>query len=416
MVALGVIKEDAQMVVRIAFRNIFRQKRRTVLTVLTMFGGYTLASIGISWSDGTYANITDIITRYRFGHIQLHKEGYRDSPSLYNVIHNVEQVGAAAQAIEGVQAWAPRIYASGLASVGEKSAGVRIIGVDPGREMSATRLESKIVRGAYFSGPHARQAIIGGGLAKILGASPADEVVVVSQAADGSIANDIYQIAGIADSGNPAEDRAALYLALPQAQELLALENRAHEIVIIAKESKQVRQLAGRLEESFAHRSLAAAPWQVFAKSIYEAMKADQKAGWITIAVIILVVAVGVLNTVLMSVLERRREYGALRALGTSPTGIFRLVMHEVGIMAAAGILIGAGAALLANYILSIHGLSLPEPFHYGGMEFPKMYAEINLRSMLIPAAAVALSASLVAVFPALKASRTPPARAMRTH
>lgn len=404
------------MIFRIAFRNIFRQKRRTVLTVLTMFGGYTLASIGIAWSDGTYSNIIDMFTRNQFGHIQLHKEGYLDRPSLYKVIPSFEEIGGIAQSINGVQTWTPRIYASGLASVGEKSAGIKIIGIDPERESSATRFEDKIVRGAYFSGPHAKEAIIGAGLAKILGAEVADEVVIVSQAADGSIANDMYKITGISESGSETEDRTALYLTLLQAQELLVLEDSVHEIVVIADKLKGVRKLAGIIENNLPDESLSASPWQVFAKSFYDAMKADQQGGWITIAVIILVVAVGVLNTVLMSVLERRREYGALKALGTRPGQIFRLVIYEVNIMASASILIGACAALIANYALSIHGLSLPEPFHYGGMEFAKMYAEINMRSMIIPAVVVAASASLVAVFPAVRASRTPPARAMRIH
>ncbi len=404
------------MIFKIAFRNIFRQKRRTVLTMLTMFGGFTLASIGIAWSDGTYSNIIDMFTRNQFGHIQIHDRGYLDRPSLYKVITDYGIVGEKTRSVLGVEAWAPRLYAAGLASVGEKSAGVQIIGLDPALETAATRFQKKITRGALFDEAASREAMIGDGLAKILNAAVGDEIVVVSQAADGSIANDIYAITGIIESGDPIRDQTAFYLALAQAQELLALENRVHEIAVIVDDLDHVAKVAGRIEHKLEDPKLSVAPWQVFARSFYEAMKADQQGGWITILVIILVVAVGVLNTVLMSVLERTREYGTLKALGTRPGQIFRLVLYEVNLMAAGSIVIGAVIALIANYLLSLHGISLPQPLHYGGMEFKKMYAEINVRSFVIPAVIVAVSASLVAIFPAVRASRTAPAKAMRMH
>ncbi len=404
------------MIFKIAFRNIFRQKRRTILTMLTMFGGFTLASVGIAWMDGTYSNIIDIFTRNRLGHIQVHESGYLDRPSIYKVIEDYETIGEKTQAVRGVTTWAPRLYAAALASAGDKSAGVRIIGVDYRREVSTTHFDKKITEGAFFSSSASREAILGSGLATILNATIGDEIVIVSQAADGSIANDIYRVIGIATSGDAFSDQTAFYLTLPQAQELLALENYAHELIIIVDNLDRVRKLAARIAHELDDPILSVSPWQVFAKSFYEAMKADKKGGWITIAVIILVVAVGVLNTVLMSVLERRREYGTLKALGTRPTQIFRLILFEVNIMAAASIFFGALVALLANYALSIHGIPIPEPLHYGGMEFTEMYSEMNLRSMIIPAVVVLVSASFVAVFPAIRASRTDPARSMRMH
>jgi putative ABC transport system permease protein len=144
-------------------------------------------------------------------------------------------------------------------------------------------------------------------------------------------------------------------------------------------------------------------------------MRADQQGMWISLLVIVLIVAVGVLNTVLMSVLERRREYGVLKAIGTRPARLFGLVLSEINLIAFASVIIGAGLSVLINYLLSIQGITLPEPFTYGGVEFTKMYSEVNARSLYIPALTVMLSALLVAVFPSLKAARIEPARAMRT-
>ena len=132
--------------------------------------------------------------------------------------------------------------------------------------------------------------------------------------------------------------------------------------------------------------------------------------------IILLVVAVGVLNTVLMTVLERRREYGVMRAIGTAPGEIFRLVTVEVLFMAVIGLVIGFGVAYLVNYLLSINGVYMGQSFTYGGIEFSRMYTEINARSFWIPAVSVLITAVLVSVFPALRAAKTAPARSMRMH
>ncbi|MFW6160141.1 MAG: ABC transporter permease, partial [Acidobacteriota bacterium] len=162
--------------------------------------------------------------------------------------------------------------------------------------------------------------------------------------------------------------------------------------------------------------NLSVASWKEFAKDFYQAMKADLQGMWIMLFVIILIVAVGVLNTVLMTVLERTREYGVLKALGTKPKQIFLQVILEINIIALASIIIGAGLSLIINHILSIHGINLPYSFTYGGMEFKTMYSEISARSLYIPALTVALAASVVSLFPALRAARIAPGRAMRMH
>ncbi|MDH4158260.1 MAG: ABC transporter permease [candidate division Zixibacteria bacterium] len=404
------------MMFKIAFRNVFRQKRRTILTVLTMFGGFTLASISIAWSDGSYNNIISMFTRNRLGHIQIHARGYLDRPSLYKNIQDYEKVGEIIAGVPGVEQWTPRLYSAGLVSVGEKSAGAQIIGIDPEKENSATRFDKKIISGRGFSAPPAREALLGEGLARVLKARVDDEVVIVSQAADGSIANDVFTVIGLVSSGDQVYDQTAFYLPLRDAQELLALPGKIHELVVIVADLDLVLQVAADIERNLSLPELAVAPWQEFAKSFYTAMKADQQGSWIMLFVITLVVTVGVLNTVLMTVLERIREYGVMRALGTSPGQVFRLVQVEVIIMAVMSVIIGCLLAYVINYALSIHGITMPTPFTYGGVEFTTMYTELNTRSFYIPGITVVLAAVFISIFPALKAARTTPVRAMRMH
>ncbi|MFH1379520.1 MAG: FtsX-like permease family protein [bacterium] len=404
------------LIVKIAFRNIFRQKRRTILTLLTMIGGFTLAAISIGWSDGTYSRIIDMFTRNQLGHIQIHYDDYADKPTIYKTIKDYKRIGTLIKEINGVFAWSPRIYAAGLGSVKEKSTGVRIIGIDPLLENKATNFDKKISRGKNLSQTADHTVLIGKGLAKILKAEVSDYIALVSQGADGSIANDLYEIIGIIDSGDPLIDRMSCYMHIDDAQELFVLYNGVHEMVIVLDKVKQVKEYTAKIVDAVNNNKLSVEPWQVFAKEFYQAMKADQKGMWITLCIIILIVAIGVLNTVLMAVLERRREYGLLKAVGTRPNQILSLVIYEVVIMAVISVIIASMISVILNYVLSLYGIPLPETFTYGGMQFNTMYSEINARSFYIPAVTVLLSAVCVGLFPAWGAARVDPAHAMRVH
>ena len=404
------------MILKIAFRNIFRQKRRTILTALAMIVGFTLLSVTIGLSDGAYGGIIEMFTRNRTGHIQVHREGYLDKPSLYKTINNISTVGETVQKTTGVAAWTPRLYAAGLGSVGEKSTAVQIIGVDVAREIQATRFDNKVIEGTVLAETASHEAVIGKGLAKILSADIGNEIVIVSQGSDGSIANDVYNIVGIAESGDSVTDRMACYLHIEDAQELFVLDRRVHEIVVIVSNINQVRKVTRAIEARLNDSTLDVAPWQVVAKSFYRAMKMDQQGDAISRWVIMLIVAIGVLNTVLMSVLERTREYGVLKAVGTTPMQIFWLVICEVVVIALGSICVGVLLGVLANYLLSVYGITYPEEITYGGMKFATLYAEVNIRCLIIPAITVILSAAVVSVFPAIKAARIMPAKAMRTH
>jgi ABC-type lipoprotein release transport system permease subunit len=404
------------LIFKIAFRNIFRQKRRTILTGLTMVGGFVLASVSIGWSDGSYSDIINKFTSSRLGHIQIHYKDYRENPTIYKTIDNYEQVGERISQVKGVEKWAPRLFSAGLVSVKDKSAGAQIIGIDPILEEKATNFGQKIIKGKSFSELHSHEAIIGKGLLKILDADIGDEIVFVSQAADGSIANDVYTIIGSLESGDVISDRMSFYLHLQDAQELLALQNRVQEITIIASSMNIVRELVKKVENTLNNSDLEVAPWQVFAESFYQAMQVDKKGMWIMLFVIIFIVAVGVLNSVLMSVLERRREYGLLKAVGTKPFDIFFLVLYEVNVLALFSIILGAVIGVIINYILSVYGITLPEPMTYGGVEFQKLRSTVNLRCLYLPALTVILAASIISIFPALNAAKTEPAKSMRMH
>jgi putative ABC transport system permease protein len=404
------------LLLKMAFRNIFRQKRRSLFTGLSIAGGFTLAVIFIGWSDGSYSAIIDQFTRTRLGQIQIHERTYLERPTLYKTIDDAAKVGGVLDGTKGVESWAPRVYSAGLAGDGDQSAGVRIVGLDPAREARTTRFERTIVQGRFFSGPAAREAVLGRVLAEILKAKLGDEIILLSQGADGSIAEDQFVLVGVASSGDEMTDRTSYYLPLETAQAYLVLDSKVHEIAVVVSNLDRVRAAARTIAARLDDPSLSVEPWQVFAKSFYNAMKADKAGMWVMLLVIVVIVAVGVLNTVLMSVLERRREYGLLKAIGTRPGRIVRLVVLEVLLLAILSMAVGAGLGLGANAFLARHGIRFGSGITYGGMVFDTMRSEINSRSFIIPSVTVVVAALLVGLFPALKAARTEPARTMRMH
>ena len=401
--------------IKMAFRNLLRQKRRTVYTAISMIIGFTLAAFFIGWQDGSYNTIIDNFTRYKTGHIQIHKGNYLDSPKMYKTIRNPQKVFGALNNTEKVVSFSARIKAGGLVSLNDKSAGAQITGINPVRENKTISFKRKVTEGKYFSdNPESYECLIGKGLKRLLNAQIGDEIVVLSQAADGSIANEIFKLKGIIDLGSDFENRSAFYIKLQQAKELFVLYDQVHEIAVNIENVKFAEEVAENLKQKIGNPDLSIASWKIFAKSFYKAMKADQEGMWISLLVVIIVVAIGGLNTVLMSVLERRREYGVLKAIGTKPTQIVKLIIYENTILAIMSIVVGAVLGTILNSILSEHGITLSQPLDYGGMTFKVVKSEINFRSYWIPTVTVFFSAIFVCIFPAIKAARTKPAEAMR--
>jgi putative ABC transport system permease protein len=398
---------------RLAIRNLLRQGKRTLFTGLSMLVGFVLASFFIGWADGTYNNIIDGFTRNRLGHIQIHRKGYLEDPSLYKTIKNPQAVTEALRDIPHVDSWAPRIYAAGLFSVGEKSAGGRIIGIDPQRENRTTGMAGKLVEGKYFTDAP-NQALIGKTLVTVLGAKIGDELIIVSQAADGSIANDIYRIIASIDTGDPGLNRSAVYLSLSDAQELFVLPGQVHEIAVTVDRLSRVQEVTADLRRRLSGSGLEVDPWQVFASEFYKAMQADKNGMYLSLLVVVIVVAITILNTVLMSVLERQKEYGVLRAVGTRPGRIVGMVITETALLAAASIVLGSLLGFLLNLYFSRHGIALANPIEWGSMQFRYMKGEVNARSFYLPALTVTVTSLLVCLPPALRAARTEPAKTMR--
>lgn len=407
------------LILKIAFRNIFRQRRRSAFTILTMVGGFVLFSLALSISEGTYGTVIEKFTKSYTGHLQVHKNGYLDKPSLYKSLDDYALLSTEIEKIPGVKSWTPRVYAGALASKDKKTSMARIIGIDPDSEARTTSIKAKVKEGEFLKTTTETQnnVIIGAGLAETLKLKLGDEMVLVGQGADGSISNDIFIVSGILKGDVYSKDRNYCYMDIKMAQSFLSMDTNFHEIAIIVDEYQNADSAAKFLDENFKKEGLAnleVLPWAKVEKQFYNTMVFEKKGMRICLIVIVIIVAIGVLNTVLMTILERTTEYGVLRALGTRPLTLFWMIILESAGLAIISIIVGFIISFILNYWVSIHGIDYPNPIDIGGFTITTMYGLIYAGAFTGPAIVTFFTALFVSIFPAFRAMKISPVEAMR--
>lgn len=396
------------------FRNLFRHKRRSLFTGLSIVTGFALCSFFIGWAEGSYNQIIDGFTRYRTGHIQIHARGYVEDPSFYKTFELTPGLEEILNSEPHITGWSPRITTGALFASDSASSGGELKAFDPRREGETTQFQRNIVEGTLFR-KGAQEVVLGKGLAGVLQVSPGDEIVVVTQAADGITASGRYRVSGLSDTGEKSVDRVTAAIPLSKGKDLLWMGGRVHEIAVTVDRMRSIETVKQNLKRRLGESDLDIQSWQEFNPEFYKAMLADKRGNYILLLVMVIIVAVGVFNTVLMAVLERQHEYGLMRALGTSPGGVFALVLSETGCLVAmasfAGMLLGMGL----NWYFHVNGLTLPQPLSYGGITFQSLHSEIALKSVVLPWVTVLVSAFTVTLYPAVQAARVEPARVMRS-
>lgn len=405
------------LTLRLAFRNILRQRRRSILTALSMAGGYMLFVFSISLLEGSWSNVVDIFTLDQTGHVQIHKDDYAKRPKIYKTIRDRDTVEETLNANEEITGWAPRVYSAALAYGSDKTSPAKIFGIDPQREPTVTRIKQKVTGGTYFDErPDADgyyKAMIGRGLARTLHLEIGDELVLISSGADGSIANDIFIISGII--GNTTSfDRLGVYLPINVAQMFLSTGADVHEYALLAADKHANEVLAKNLQTQLSN--LKVSPWQEIEATFYRTMQSDKQGNHFTMGLIVFIVFIGVLNTVLMSVLERTREFGVLKSIGARPFDLVKLIFIETVMLATLSV--AAGFLLILPVIIWFTevGLQLDMTVDMGGVVFDTMKGEISTYVFVMPLAFMLLTAAVISIPPGLRAARILPRVALGSH
>ncbi len=409
---------------RLAWRNLGRNRKRTLITGAALAFGYLAAVVIVGVSDGIVVEMIDNGTSLLQGQVQVHAPGYLPERSLYATLGGDGGVALSPildrlRALPGVTGAAPRVLGGGLVSAGSQTSGAVLMGEDPSLEPRVSRLMASIERGAPPAAG-TRQVLIGSEMARKLGVSPGSEVVVVAPAADGSLGNDLFTVSGVYRTGVRELDAAYALLPIGTLQGLLALSpGRVHEVALSVADPWTATAVADSARAILAAARVPARvrAWPSFRPEIADYARLARASNWILIAIVFAMAVFGVANTMVMATFERRREFAVIRALGTTRTGVARTVVYE-GLVLGAFALV-AGALLTAPILVWWHRSPPDMSFLYGGFTMagalvrPVLRVQYSLEAPLLSAAALLLTAVLAAVYPAWRATRVPPADAL---
>lgn len=402
---------------RMAWRNLWRHSRRTWLTATAMVFSNVLLVFMISLQFGSYEMMINNTLQAFSGHIQVQAEGFNDNPKMRSSIADIRELtGRVRSAVPGA-AVAARASGFALASSDERSFGIQVIGVQPAFEARVSTIPGLVVQGRFLDDPVAAEIVIGSVMARNLKVSLGDEVTLLGSGRDGSFAAGVVTVVGVFESGMTDMDRSFAEIPLGYFQETFFMQGHGHSIVVSLAGLDRVPAAMAALAPIVAvQEGLALLDWDALNPGLKQAIQADMSSAWLMYGVLIVLVAFSVLNTQLMSVMERTREFGVISALGVRPRKLASLVMLETALMALIGLAIG----VFLGWLLTLY-------FHTAGFSYPgmeeaaarfnlpgKMYPSVTPLSILLGPLVVFLFCLLAAVYPALRLFRLRPVEAMR--
>jgi ABC-type lipoprotein release transport system permease subunit len=406
---------------RIGWRNLGRNRRRTLITVIGLALGYSAVVVMTGLSRGLVAEMIDNGTGMLTGQLQVFAEDYLPDRGIYDTLGGREGIDVEALVAEvagdpRVAAASPRVYAGGLVSTGAATAAGVVLGVDPEREIRVSRLLTYIDEGRAPT-PGQYEILIGREMANQLDADPGDEVIVVAPGADGSLGNDLFIVSGIFSTSVTELDLGYAVAPIEVVQELVALPpERIHEIAARVDDpwaadaaADGVRALIGTDGPSADVR-----PWTEFRPEMVEYANLATSMEWMLIVFVFGMAIWGVANTMLMSSFERRREFAVLLALGGGPALIVRSVLAEALVLGAVALLFGV--AVTVPVLAWWHAAPPDMSWVYGGFTMagglmrPILRVEWPTSMIFITGGAMFGTALLAALYPAWRSSRVPPA------
>lgn len=402
------------LLLKLAWRNIWRNVRRTAITLAALSLGVTAIVSLHSFREVAYTEMTRALTHGLMGHAQVHGLGYQANPELGNTVADAVAIEARLQgAIPGTQT-ERRVLGAGLAGSGESATAALVFGVEP--EQPGTSSSITIKRGKALSRAGAREAVVGLGLAEELHLAPGGELVLVGQGADGSLANDRFTVVGVADVGSSDANATSVFLSLADAQSFFALGQGVHQIVVrLPIDQDDLSQPVSVLRGAMDLTRVEVLSWAEILPELRAAMDSKRKNQRVVNIIVFLIVALGVLNTMTMSTFERTREFGVMACLGTRRRRVLGMVALEAFFQGLVGFALGIAFSWLLLHAIGTADLSALSSVEVMGAKMPPAIA-LALDPDAIASAALTTLVTMLAggLIPAVRASRLKPVEATR--
>jgi ABC-type lipoprotein release transport system permease subunit len=404
------------MYLQLAWRNIWRNKRRTAIiltaVVIGIWSMILLGSLMRGMAAGMIQNGIATLT----GHIQVHHQGYRDDPAVENSITDPAAVEAAIRkTMPPGTLWAGRVRVNAVASNARHSSGVTLVGIDPGPEAKISFIGSAVSRGKYLSPDDKNGIIVGEALLDKFETKLGRKLVLMSQNTDREIASRAFRIVGVFKAEMEATEKQYVFVNRSQGQKMLELENAISEISIIFPDKPDHPDAYQRLKTALQGRNFEVHTWRELLPFQMAYLKILDGFMWIWYLVVFVAMGFGIVNTTLMAVYERMREFGLLKALGMKPWWIIREVLTESLLLLITGLAIGNFLAFVSILILSGSGIdlsALAAGAEYAGMT-RVIFPAVAVKDLLMSNFIVLILGILVSAYPAVKAAKFTPVEAL---
>ncbi len=420
------MSDRLRLLLRLAVRNIRTQTRRSILTGLAMVVGLGLLVMSRSMAEGGHEDWIEKGVRMGSGHVTLQAPGFAARRTLdYRLARDdLEAVRMAlgdSSVAPAVHGYAVRLELAGLASSANAAVPVAIVAVEPERERRFSELPAKLVEGRYLVAEDGLHAFVGQQLLERLDLDVGSRLVLTAQDAEGEIAAQLVRVAGVFRSGVPETDQGVVHIPLSTARGWLRVEGSATSVAILLANSRAVGPATRRLERVLADRAdrVAVLDWKEAMPALHAAVRLDDFADWVFHAITLAIVALAIVNTILMSVLHRTREFGVTRALGMSRADTGTQVMLEGLVLTSVSGLIGIGVGLGLTWLLFRNGLDFTflfeQELEMAGVVFdPVIYPRFHVSQILWSLGFVFVIGVLSSLYPAYRATRIEVAEAMK--
>ncbi len=405
-----------RQILKLASRNIWRNKRRTLITAASILFAVFFAIAISSIQEGTWDHMVDSVVHYHYGYAQIHKQGYWDEKTIDNAFDPTLPFEAA-QDVPGIKQLVPRIESFALASHGTLTKGALVIGIDPLQEKELTGMDSRITQGTYFA-PGDEGSILAEGLAEYLKVDIGDTLVLISQGYHGINAAGKFPIRGLVHFGSPELNKQMLYIGLDKAKWFYGTEELVTHLVVDPADPDDLAKVVGQLRKALPASDYEVMDYGELMPDLIQAKEMDIASGQIIMLILYFIIGFGIFGTLLMMIKERQYEFGVLKAIGMKTSQLNLMLWIETVFLGIIGCLAGIVVVIPLVYYFYLHPIELggqmAEAYEKFGVE-ALLPASTNPAIFVKQGIIIFIMITLLSIYPMFVLRRLKPVEAMRS-